>query len=281
MLEDDFFAGTKTYNTALDRFCLPLKKLLGVTYAMYFNIDKNNQAIHICTDQEWTQKYVENKYYNIDPLLVDPNNMHNGFAFNNACGHKDFKNLLLYDAEVNFNLCHSFVYVEKIAGGGYFGIGFATDPGNYKISELLLNERDIVKLTIRELNKNIVREISNLDEKRMYLPDLKKDLFFTQKGLVFNEIHRLNEKVKFLKSSLAAQELSDADDLLGVKLSPQEIRCLREYMVVKNIKNVAKNLQLSALTVSSYMENIKNKLFCCNKVELMKKGSILESLGII
>ena len=65
------------------------------------------------------------------------------------------------------------------------------------------------------------------------------------------------------------------------QLSKQEINCLRIYMTDQNIKAVARELDLAVTTVATYIENIKNKLNCNMKTELLDKAVILQSLGML
>ncbi len=283
MLSDEFFLGTKLYRKKFIELCRPIVKYLGVTEAIYLNIDKQGRMFSISTHSKWWERLLEEQYYIIDPLMVHPDNIHSGFAFDNSSDEQEFKDTLLYDAVVNFNLCHSFVYIEKAANnGGYFGFVFATTKDNYQIISRLVNEAQIIKRFIRNLNsKLILLTAKDSQENKMDFATLKGELFHRQKGLVFNEEHEHQHKIQLLTETGILSNNDGQDFLTKIYLSPQEINCLREYITTHSIKKVSRDLNLAVTTVTSYIENIKSKLNCTNKNELFEKAEILESLGRI
>lgn len=281
MLTDEFFLGTKLYHKKLAELCLPIANYLGTTHAIYVNVDKDGRLFSVCTHSKWVQRFLEEQYYNLDPFMVNPKNIHNGFSFDSASDEQEFKDVFLYDAAINFHLYHSFVYIEKIKGGGYYGFAFATNKENYKIMNRLMNESQIVKKLIRDLHYQLTLAIfKDLQEKKMDFAALKGDLFHNQKGLIFNEECKIKNKIQLLKEAgFLGKE--DQDFLTKFPLSRQETNCLRIYLSAGNIKSVSKELELATTTVTSYIENIKNKLNCTSKNALFEKGEILESLGLI
>lgn len=84
MLTDEFFLGTKLYHQKIMEFCKPIVKYLGITHTIYVNIDKNGKTFCVCSDYKWVERFLEERYYQVDPFMVHPNNMHNGFSLDNA-----------------------------------------------------------------------------------------------------------------------------------------------------------------------------------------------------
>lgn len=280
-LTDEFFVGTKLYHKKFTELCRPIAKYLGSTHVMYINIDKHGKAFSICTHHKWVERLIEEHYYKIDPLMVHPNNIHNGFSFDSASPDQEFKDTLLYDAIIKFNWCNSFAYIEKTPDGGYFGFDFGTTKDNYKVANRLMNESHIVKRAIRDLHKKLWLATKDLQENRMDFAAMKGDLFHSQQGLVFHENHENEHKLQLLQEIGFLGKNEEQTFLTKVSLAPQEINCLRLYLTSHSIKQVARDLSLSTTTVSSYIENIKNKLNCNTKNELFEKAEILESLGRI
>ncbi len=281
MLTDEFFLGTKLYHKKFLNLCKPLARYLGITHAIYVNIDKNGRLFSICTHPKWVERFLEEKYYLLDPLMVHPKNMHNGFSFDIASNDQDFKDTLLYDAVIKFDWCHSFAYMEKTGDGGYFAFDFGTTKENYKIINRLINEMQIVKKVIKNLhNKMKLMMIADLQENKMDFATLKGDWFYSQKGLVFNEQQEMQNKIQLLNETGFLEQ--DLEFFLGnVSLSPQEINCLRSYLATHSVKKVSQDLDLAVTTVASYIENIKTKLNCHDKNKLFEKAEILASLGHI
>jgi len=281
MLTDEFFLGTKLYREKFSELCNPLANYLGITNALYINIDKHGRAFTIFNGEKWAERFVEEHYYRFDPLMVHPDHMHNGFSFDEASDDQEFHDKMFHDAIINFKWYHSFVYTEKNPVGGYFGFAFGTHKSNFQMVNRLINEAAMVKKLIRNLNKRLIAITPDLQENRMDFAALKGEIFHTQKGLVFNEEYENKHKIKLL-SNLGFLSGHDSQDFLNkVFLSPQEINCLRIYLTSHSIKTVARDLDLATTTVTSYIENIKGKLECNNKHELFEKAEILESLGCI
>ena len=65
------------------------------------------------------------------------------------------------------------------------------------------------------------------------------------------------------------------------KLSPRERQCLKLLIKDKSAKESAAILNLSRRTVESYFENIKNKLACWNKQEVMQTAKSLDEMGLL
>ena len=283
MLADEFFLGTKLHHKKFDELCQPILKYLGATYAIFINVDHNGMMFSTCTYPAWIERFLEEQYYKLDPFMVHPDNIHNGFCFDNASDDQEFKDKFLYDCSVNFNLCHSFVYVEKKSNNnGYFGFGFATTRDNYQMNSRLINEVQIVKKFIRLLNNNFMKIIDkDLKERSMDFRSLKGELFTSQRGIIFNDKPLYQYKFELLKEVGLLSNDNDRNLLTNVCLSPQEISCLRIYSSTHSIKKVSKGLNLAVTTATSYIENIKNKLNCHNKNELFEKAEILELLGRI
>lgn len=281
MLTDDFFLGTKLYQNLFIDWCKPLADYMGITHAIYVNVDKHGRTFNVCTHSKWIERVIEKEYYKLNLLMVSPQNMHNGFCFDQANEDQEYKDILVYDAATNFNWCCSFAYVEKTSNGGYWAVDLGTTKDNYLIANRLINEASIVKKLLRDLHKNINLMVKNLEESRMDFAALKGELFYSQRGLVFNEQKQYQEKVDLLKQVGFLKNVSSSNFLNSSFLSPQETNCLKIYVNSPNIKAVARELGLAASTVTSYLENIKNKLECYNKQDLLEKSRILESLGYL
>ena len=64
-------------------------------------------------------------------------------------------------------------------------------------------------------------------------------------------------------------------------LTYREQQCLKGLLKNETAKETAKTLGLSFRTVESYLENIKNKLECQDKRELLKAAQLLEKAGVL
>lgn len=278
MLTDELFYGTKVYHKDLAELCKPLEKYFGINQAAYLNIDKNGGLVNVHTHSKWMERCMEQHYYKLDPHMVHPDNIHNGFTLVTTSKDQDYKNIMLNEAIHKFDLHHSIAYVEKNKSSCTV-FSFSSHKDNYQIINNLLNEMPLFKKIIRHLNKQIIEAFPDLRENKVNFSKLKGDAFYKQIGLVFKEPKENCKKIKMLQDDGFVDD--DYADLAQVKLSPQEINCLRIYMENDNTKYVAKNLNIAISTVISHIENAKQKLYCSNKQQLLEKAEFLVGLGKI
>lgn len=279
MLEDDFFLGTKLYQKRFAELCKPVVDYMGVTSAHYVNMDRYGRMLTVYTLPNWGERVLEKQHYKTEAVMVHPNKIGSGFSFCSASNDTLYKDTLLYDGGVNFGWWHAFAYIEKTPGnGGFWGLGFATTKENYQMIQKVVHAPQIIKKFMKNLNKELMLSMKDLEDQRMDCAALKGDAFYTQQGLVFDQELEQKDRIALLKE-LAL--MNDKDLLIKPSLSPQEITCLRAYMNSRNLKEVAIELGLEASTVESHLENIKRTLNCNLKQELLQKASVLETLGYL
>lgn len=278
MLADELFYGTKNHHKKFFELCDPMKKYFGVTTASYIHINQNGEMELIASNYKWIERFIEADYCKQDPALVHPKNMSSGFSFVTTSEDQEYKETMLEEVIHKFGFHHGFCYAEK-NGSSFVVFYFATHKENNNMINKIINEANLVKKFIRNLNKNIITEFKDLQDNKVDLFKLKGDLFLEQKGIVFNENRENYHKIEILKKEGFIS--SNHDDLESVGLSRQEVNCLRIYMEDCNIKNVAKGLNIALTTATSYIENIKRKLNCYTKQELLKVATVLVGLGKI
>ncbi len=106
------------------------------------------------------------------------------------------------------------------------------------------------------------------DKDPIPLLPIKGEIFQAHDSL----FERPPEKSLFLKEIRAK---------LPIKLSKREKECLSAYLDDFRMQDVAYKLGLSVRTVEFYLTNIKNKLDCSDKAELLKKGYELRARDLL
>lgn len=276
MLTDELFYGTKNHHKRFFELCDPIKQYLGVNTAVYLNVHQHGGVEAISSNHKWWDRFIEESYFKQDPGMVHPKNMNSGFSFVTTSDDQEYKSTMLEEAVRKFNFHHGFCYVEKNCSS-FTLFYFATHKENNGLINKVINEANLVKKFVRNLHKQIRSEFKGLEDNKADLLKLKGDLFSKQKGIVFNEDQEARHRIEILKNEGFIRD--SHGDLGLVELTRQEVNCLRSYMEDFNIKNVAKNLNIAVTTATSYIENIKQKLNCCSKQELLKVANILTGLG--
>lgn len=269
-LTDDLFLGTAEYHRAFQKLCQPAIDFFGLTGVAFIHIKNKKDIINIHSNVPWMEHCMKEHYYRDDPSMVNPDNISGGFAFRTAYEDKCYKNGILKDAEEKFNLCHGFTYVEK-RKNSYQAFGFASSKVNVNFIPAVISNFRVVKRFIRHIQEGLNERQKEIDKYCLDFAALKGELFHTQKGIISHpplEVQQIR----------ALEEIGIDKSILSISLTNQERRCLRLYLEGETLQTIADEMKLSYTTVVSYFENIKNKLGCKKKSELLRIAEALELL---
>jgi DNA-binding CsgD family transcriptional regulator len=131
-----------------------------------------------------------------------------------------------------------------------------------------------------------------LQETDRTLLSLRKSIQLIEEGTFQNKYHLTAQTFKFpiiAKNGELLGLFGISQDITALKkleshpfhkmqksrLSKQESYCLFYYTIGKSCREISLHLNISSRTVESYLENIKNKLICHSKSELIEKSLIL------
>ena len=184
MTLDNLFNGTKMYQQQFVALCETLQQYLGASNAAYLNINQDSGAVYIHSNLKWLEGYIDGEHYKLDRHMVHPNNMGQGFCLlmlSNIYNYQTYNDALLYTAENKFE--YGFTYVIK-TDTDFSAFSFTTDK--HKIINAPLNEGEIIKSFLQNINDQILTSFPKLEENRTNLVNLKGELFFQQSGIVFS-----------------------------------------------------------------------------------------------
>lgn len=185
ILINELFYGTKTYHQQFTRFCEPIRQYLRIKDAAYFNVHKDGSAAVIHSNYKWMEGYIEGKYYNLDPHLVHPDNMLEGFCIliiNDNYKYEEYSDEVLYESGNKFD--YGFTYVEK-SNDSFTAFCSTLDKFNNKFINTLPNQAEMIKFLIQKLDHQVKASFLGLQQNKAQLINLKGELFFQQRGIVF------------------------------------------------------------------------------------------------
>ncbi len=144
-----------------------------------------------------------------------------------------------------------------------FSFGLSKHDKNYT---LFTNEVPLLKRFCKEFEARAERFLQKLEpvDVRQFIGSAfykRQDWFSLDENKRKNLLVRLNFKVP--------------------DLSPREKEILSLYLQGETARSIAERLYLSSRTVESYLENIKNKLNCYQKTELIKRAQELQDYGLL
>lgn len=228
----------------------PLHDHFGIDYFTYHKIDTNGNYTVLVDRPDWAEHYVENKLYLIDPYL---RNMEVFKTGRDLIPTEQLEDVLQNDLGV--------ILIEKSAQAVEF-FGFTGKKQSSALQNLFCNHTQILKSFGKHFTQKMQPLLRKMEEEASSLADLKGEAFYSKES----------PPPCFLPY---LEDLGIDCSLLN-KLSPRERECLKHLK--KTSKETSQLLNLSPRTVEFYLENIKNKLGCFTKQELLSKIAPFEEI---
>lgn len=249
----------------------PLQNHFRITCVDYIKIHNSGKFCYLCSHPECAEYYAAEELFYTDPYFRHPSTHRAGIFTIESLGSSEFKNNNLKISN-KFNLHLPLILSEKTEDSIEFFCFAGENPD--ALQTLYLHHLTLLKLFAVHFKKELSRVLQEMSEESFSLIDLQGDFFY--------------EGVKH-SHSIDNQSLHDYLIALGKKrevqqsssLSPRERDCLKHLIHGKSAKDSAMELQLSPRTVESYLENIKNKLGCNSKRELLFIAVDFADLGLL
>lgn len=245
----------------VDSICQPLKELLGISWFGYVKQYNDNTRIHLDNNPLWAAHFYKSYHrYLAAFALIEKQEYLSGFYLQDY--FPSYMQLIIKEARDNFAICNSLVVIEKFAEYQeiYF-LGMKSESKQFV--NVYLNYQDLIKKFIVYFKKSASRLIETADKNRIALPWQKKPKIFN------GDIVNLKEKVDTLQYFLFKQESSKNDDRISL-LTKKEYQCLLQMALGKTSKEIARELFVSYRTIENHIANLKDKLGCKRKAELIK-----------
>ncbi|MDF2577641.1 MAG: hypothetical protein K0S74_1125 [Chlamydiales bacterium] len=249
----------RPYERKIKQLCEPLFHQFGVTFYWFFSLTETGQLTMITSDSNFLEYGFENKLVSHTPLLVKPENYVSGVYFernlpsNLANDHYDLmSSTYAYD--------HPITVVHKDEQG-VKGFGFFSPPSHYQIYDIYVKN----EVCFQKFYLYLCDELKDLLQNAYYEP--MNLLEFP--GNRFYDMNAANPIKQYLQSNYHGMEFKR---YVRNTLSTQELQCLKLYFMGKTAKETAEIMNLSFRTVEHYLENVKNKLNCTTKRELIEKA---------
>lgn len=242
----------------------PLRDRLRVQYFTYHRIDRSGKYTVLVDRPDWAEHYVEEKFYLEDPYLRHPDMYKSGFCLIENHGSEEYRKRVLKDGKEIFNLDQGVILIEKSPDAVEF-FGFSGNKADCSLDKLYLNHPWVLKSFAGHFKKELKHILSQMEEEADTLPHLKGMDFYSD---------------QLIHPDIPSDTLLDYLKDLGLKigsLSKRERECVKLLVQGKTAKESAALLKLSHRTVEFYFENIKNKLSCSTKQEILSFARIFEN----
>jgi DNA-binding CsgD family transcriptional regulator len=248
-----------TSSEAISQIARPLFEFLPVNYFRFFKLWADGSYIRLSTHPAWTYHYMTNHYN----FIASPNILfkpeETSFQLFDISTSKNKFSGVLKAAKDLYDLDHGLSIQETF--NDYIEIYDFTAASNcYEINELYLQYMDSIKKFIRYFRSQAQTIIEQAEKNKFKMFSIPSE----------NKNHDLQNKERF-EQQIELDYLKIHNDGLNISLTKRETQCVIELIQGSSNKMIGKKLNLSQRTVDSYMENIKIKLNCNVKSQIIKK----------
>lgn len=234
---------------AVKRICSPLQDHLGISIFCYGRVEADGLYVNLSNYPPIEEIYYENQLYHDDPHLIHPLLLRSGTLLIPNSYSADYMEKILKQSNTG-QLLLVLERFEDVVECFFFGINIEETTTDAK----LLNYLDPIKSFIRYFKKEAKPIIDHARSEKYNAKDVKGKIFSEP---VASPLSNNNPQIqRFLN--------------LMDPLTPRERQCLELFKQGKTAQMTGAILGLSQRTVESYFENIKNKLGCTTKADLLR-----------
>lgn len=249
----------------IEKACQPLIDHFDLSYFYYFKVSNEGDYGFFGNQVDWGEYFFLNKLHLTAPCYFKPCNFKKG-ANLSLPSQEEFFSPVATVAQSQFAINYALEFGYK-SGTGIEFFGFASRSPEKEMAHLYLNEIDILKLFTKKLREENPKIFSDIEDNLINIASQIGPTFHKPDVLTSAKIDR----VSFLKD-IGIQDLS----LLSKREMDVAARLVKGY----SASEIGFQLNLSKRTVESYLENMKNKLHCHSKAELIQKCFVFPFVSV-
>lgn len=239
---------------SINEISIPLK-IFNITFFNHIRIFNDKSRLSLSNRGDWLehfnkQQYIKNAYFSKNPILLTQEYYLWDVMIN--------PDNVMSVAKNDFNIAHGFTIVDK--NKEYIDLFlFATTYDNHEINNFYINQLDVLKHFISYYK----------DKSRIIIKNCQPDQptnVVSKNNQIPCEKDKINEF--YLATALKKHYLNN--DNSSFILSSREYECLSILVKGYSLKEASVMMDINQRTIYSYLENIKNKLNCSTKSEVLE-----------
>lgn len=251
----------------------PIREHFGVAYFTYHRIDITGKYTVLVDRPDWAEHYVEEKIFQDDPYLRHPDVYETGICLIEQHGSPEYKKWVMRSGQEVLDVDLGVILIEKGEDCVEF-FGFASKKDKSALEKVYLNQPGLLKSFAVHFKRELNDILEDMAEEPITLQHLK--------GKDCHNHELISPSIPLDAHHAYLADLGLKEDLAkAALLTNRERECLNLLLAGKSAKDTALFLNLSPRTVEFYFENIKNKLSCWSKQEVLAKAKSLQQLGLL
>jgi DNA-binding CsgD family transcriptional regulator len=242
--------------------CWPLKLYFGITNFLYHKTFNDGSEIKLGTHPEWLECFLEHKLYQHSTFEHHPSLYQTGFVLWSQITTRG----KILTAQQEFKIAHGITLINKVMDGCEFFF-FGTTPDNFSVTYFYLNNIDVLERFARYFKERAAPLIQKAEAKKLIIPNrfvvpapIDKAIFCLRDD---NSLRRFNEMLQTNAAPIHKTAFT--------KFSKREMDCARYLLQGKTMKEIAALLSISPRTVETYFAQLKEKLACHTKSQLISE----------
>lgn len=231
--------------------CSPLFDNFKLSYFSYVQIYKERSQIILGSNASWIEHYIRNDCFNSDMAQTLEGFNAGSYLWKGLNGDNRFR-----IQRESFNIDNGIIIINEFSNFREY-INFATTRSDVRANNFFLNNMDVIDSFIHYFRNKadpLIREIKN---ECVIVPDDKRTIEICDDP---NLIYNIDKRNAFFKKIHENQK----------PMTKRETQCLLYLVQGMTAKQMAKKLHLSYRTIEEHIANIKSKLGCKTKAELIK-----------
>lgn len=240
---------TIKHDKKIREICAPLRYLNIPVFSYYF-IEEDGNFGYLSNAVEFHDYYYTKKLYLVNPYIAHPSLFRSGHVLSPCT----FDESIQQDLNGRFNADHFFLTLQ-CQGTKMEGFVFANEKVEISGSSLYTSQLDLLAKFGRYFKREAEHLLGRMKAEQFNVKQVRGDNFLKVHPSVPLSNHNPHLQT-FLK------------EVTG--LSFQEQRCLELFKLGNSAQATAAIMKLSQRTVEHYFENIKNKLGCQSKWDLLQ-----------
>ncbi len=239
----------------------PLLTHFGISSFVYSIIFADGSDLKLGTNPDWIEFFYNQHLYQLSQLENRPSFYTDGFVLWSQLPEHQ---ILLKYARDNFNIDHGVTYVKASSDKTELFF-FGTTRDNSDIVHYYINNLDLLKKFSQYFVTTAQPIINQANKHRIFIPNKFESMIVTPQGNL-----DIDYKNDFLQS-IQIQPYQIDTTYKGINITAREWEVCGKLIQGKTAKDIAVELFLSSRTVETHLANIKEKLQCHTKSELIKK----------